>query len=380
MVERGDENSVVVLDNGSGMMKAGFAGEEAPQCVFPAIVGRPKNESAMMGTNQKQEYIGDDAAQKRGILNLAYPIAAGIVESWEDMEKVWHHTFYNELRVSPNEIKGVLLTEAPRQPKANREKMVQIMFETFEVQNIYVAIQAVMSLYSAGRTTGLVTDSGDGVTHTVPVFEGFSLPHAVERMEIAGRVLTGYLQKLLLEAGHNFTSAAELEIVREIKEELCYVAQDYAAEKEQCTKNAEQDKQYTLPDKAVITVPGSVRIGAPELIYQPNLNGMSCKSIDALAWASVSASDIDVRRELCKNIIMSGGSTMYEGMADRLKQELVTRAPSGAEIRVVAAADRKYAVWKGGSTLASLSTFSSSWVTKEDYEEHGAAVIHRKCN
>jgi actin len=380
MVDGGDENTVVVLDNGSGMMKAGFAGEEAPQCVFPAIVGRPKNQSAMMGTNQKQEYIGDEAAQKRGILNLAYPIAAGIVESWEDMEKVWHHTFYNELRVSPNEIKGVLLTEAPRQPKANREKMVQIMFETFEVQNIYVAIQAVMSLYSAGRTTGLVTDSGDGVSHTVPVFEGFSLPHAVERMEIAGRVLTGYLQKLLLEAGHNFTSAAEIEIVREIKEELCYVAQDYAAEKEQCSKNAEQDKQYTLPDKAVITVPGSVRIGAPELIYQPNLNGMSCKSIDALAWASVSASDIDVRRELCKNIIMSGGSTMYEGMADRLKQELVARAPSGAEIRVVAAADRKYAVWKGGSTLASLSTFASSWVTKEDYEEHGAAVIHRKCN
>jgi len=374
------ENTVVVLDNGSGMMKAGFAGEEAPQCVFPAIVGRPKNSSAMMGTNQKQEYIGDEAAQKRGILNLSYPIAAGIVESWEDMEKVWHHTFYNELRVSPNEIKGVLLTEAPRQPKANREKMVQIMFETFEVQNIYVAIQAVMSLYSAGRTTGLVTDSGDGVTHTVPVFEGFSLPHAVERMEIAGRVLTNYLQKLLLEAGHNFTSAAELEIVREIKEELCYVAQDYAAEKEACSKNAEQDKQYTLPDKAVITVPGSVRIGAPELIYQPQLNGMSCKSIDALAWASVSASDIDVRRELCKNIIMSGGSTMYEGMADRLKQELVSRAPSGAEIRVVAAADRKYAVWKGGSTLASLSTFASSWVTKEDYEEHGAAVIHRKCN
>lgn len=380
MVEGGDENTVVVLDNGSGMMKAGFAGEEAPQCVFPAIVGRPKTQSAMLGTNQKQEYIGDEAAQKRGILNLAYPIAAGVVESWEDMEKVWHHTFYNELRVSPNEIKGVLLTEAPRQPKANREKMVQIMFETFEVQNIYVAIQAVMSLYSAGRTTGLVTDSGDGVTHTVPVFEGFSLPHAVERMEIAGRVLTTYLQKLLLESGHNFTSAAELEIVREIKEELCYVAQDYAAEKEQCSKNAEQDKQYTLPDKAVITVPGSVRIGAPELIYQPNLNGMSCKSVDALAWASVSASDIDVRRELCKNIIMSGGSTMYEGMADRLKQELVNRAPSGAEIRVVAAADRKYAVWKGGSTLASLSTFESSWVTKEDYEEHGAAVIHRKCN
>jgi actin-related protein len=217
------------------------------------------------------------------------------------------------------------------------------MFETFEVQNIYVAIQAAMSLYSAGRTTGLVTDSGDGVTHTVPIYEGIPLLYAVERTEIAGRVLTGYLQKLLLEAGHNFTSAAELEIVREIKEELCYVAQDYTAEKEQCTKNAEQDKQYTLPDKAVITVPGSVRIGAPELIYWPNLNGMACKSIDALVWDSVRACDIDCRRELAKNIIMSGGSTMYEGMADRLKKELVAKFPS--EIKVVAAADRKYAVW-----------------------------------
>merc|ERR1711981_1534584 len=228
-----EEALVVVLDNGSGMVKAGFAGEEAPQCVFPAIVGRPRKEmGTMIGGAQKSEYIGEEAMKMKGVLNINYPIAAGIVESWEDMEKVWHHTFYNELRVAPNECKGVLLTEAPRNPKANREKMVQIMFETFEVQNIYVAIQAVMSLYAAGRTTGLVTDSGDGVTHTVPVFEGFSLPHAVEKMEIAGRVLTNYLQKLLLEAGHSFTSAAEIEIVRQIKEELCYVAQNYEEEHE----------------------------------------------------------------------------------------------------------------------------------------------------
>merc|ERR1719454_1051572 len=361
------ENTVVVLDNGSGMMKPGFAGEEAPQCVFPAIVGRPKNQSAMMGTNQKQEYIGDEAAQKRGILNLAYPIAAGIVESWEDMEKVWHHTFYNELRVSPNEIKGVLLTEAPRQPKANREKMVQVMFETFEVNNIYVAIQAVMSLYSAGRTTGLVVDAGDGVSHTVPVFEGFSLPHAVEKMEIAGRVLTEYLQKLLLEAGHSFTSAAEIQIVRDIKEQLAYVAQDFAAEHEAAKTSSEHDKQYTLPDKAVITVPATVRMGCPELLFDPTRNGMTCKSMPDLAWSSVQAADVDVRKELCKNIIMSGGSTMYEGIADRLKTEITNRAPSGAEIRIVATADRDHAVWKGGSTLASLSTFASSWVTAEDY-------------
>merc|ERR1711981_95018 len=379
MVDEG-ENLVVVLDNGSGMVKAGFAGEEAPQCVFPAAVGRPRaGMNAMQGVQQKSEYIGDECMAKKGILEINYPISHGIVESWEDMEKVWHHTFYNELRVAPNECKGVLLTEAPRNPKANREKMVQIMFETFEVQNVYVAIQAVMSLYSAGRTTGLVVDSGDGVTHTVPVFEGFSLPHAVEKMEIAGRVLSEWMQKLLLECGHSFTSSSEFQIVRQMKEELAYVAQNYAEELEAAKKSAEFDKQYQLPDKSVITVPASVRFRTPELLFDPQQNGMACKSMPDLAWASVMASDIDVRKELCKNIIMSGGSTMYEGIADRLKQELTNRAPSGAEIRIVAAADRKYAVWKGGSTLASLSTFESSWVTRADYEEHGAPIIHRKC-
>ena len=221
----GSEEPIVVLDNGSGMVKAGFAGEDAPQCVFPAIVGRPRpGQVTIQGGGSKTEYIGDEAIKLMGVLNLNYPIAAGIVESWEDMEKVWHHAFYNELRIAPNEAKGVLLTEAPRNPKANREKMVQLMFETFEVKNIYVAIQAVMSLYSAGRTTGLVVDAGDGVSHTVPVFEGFSLPHAVEKMEIAGRCVTAYAQKLLLEEGHSFTSSAELEIVKDIKEKLAFVA------------------------------------------------------------------------------------------------------------------------------------------------------------
>merc|ERR1712050_349578 len=245
-----DGVQTVVIDNGSGMVKAGFAGEETPRCVFPAIVGRPKHANAMQGTQQKSEYVGEEAQQKRGILDLNYPIAAGIVESWDDMEKVWNHTFYNELRVNPSECTGVLLTEAPRNPKANREKMVQIMFDTFEVTNTYVAIQAVMSLYAAGRTTGLVVDSGDGVSHTVPVFEGFSIPHAAEKMEIAGRVLTEWLQKLLVNhAAENFTSSAEKEIVKNIKEELCYVAQNFDEESKAAQGSSENDKPYTLPDK-----------------------------------------------------------------------------------------------------------------------------------
>lgn len=241
------------------------------------------------------------------------------------------------------------------------------MFETFEVKNMYVAIQAVMSLYAAGRTTGLVVDAGDGVSHTVPVFEGFTISHAVEKMEIAGRVLTAYLQKLLLEMGESFTSSAEIEIVRDIKEKLCYVAQNYDEEKAAANAGSEADKQYTLPDKRVINVSGYVRMTAPELLFKPELNGKTCAAIHQLAWKSVQGSDIDIRKDLSKNIILSGGTTMYEGLADRLKNEIIALAPAGAEIRVYASGDRKFAVWRGASTLSSLSTFESSWITAEDY-------------
>lgn len=375
-----DDAQTIIIDNGSGMVKAGFAGEEAPRAVFPSIVGRPKHASAMQGTQGKSEYIGDEAQQKRGILNLNYPIAAGIVESWEDMEKVWNHTFYNELRVSPDEATGVLLTEAPRNPKANRERMITIMFEQFQVKNTYVALQAVMSLYAAGRTTGLVCDAGDGVSHTIPVYEGYCIPHAIEKMEIAGRVLTDWMQKLLLGTGESFTSSAELEIVKDIKEKSSFVAQNYDQELADANNSSDKDMQYTLPDKRVITVPGHVRMQCPELLFKPELNGKSCKSLHALCNASIQASDIDVRKELCKNVILSGGTTMYEGLADRLKNEVTNMLPAGSEVRIVASADRKFAVWKGASTLASLSTFESSWITAEDYQEHGAAIVHRKCS
>ena len=217
-----------------------------------------------------------------------------------------------------------------------------------------------MSLYAAGRTTGLVVDSGDGVSHTVPVFEGFSVPHAVERMDIAGRVITNYLQKLILEnCAMAFTSSAEMEIVKKIKEDVCYVAQDYDKEKAHADTSSEHDTPVKLPDNSVINIPGNVRIQCPELLFKPSLNGKNCKSIQALTWESVQNCDIDIRRDLCKNLILSGGTTMYKGLPDRFKDEIVGLAPAGAEIKVIAAADRKFAVWKGASTFSSLTSFNS---------------------
>jgi len=265
----------------------------------------------------------------RGVLNLNYPIESGIVTNWDDMEKVWEYCFSNELRVDASEHK-VLLTEAPRNPKANREKMTQLMFETFQCAGLYVAIQAVLSLYSNGRTTGMVVDSGDGVTHTVPVFEGFQIPHAVKKNFIAGRAITDHMVGLLALDGISAQGgeSAWKQIVISIKEGTCFVSLDPEADKAKAGESTELVKNYELPDGQIVAV-NTPRFMAPEALFDPGLikEGDEALGMHDMAFASIQDCDVDIRMDLYGNIILSGGTTLYQGLPDRLEAEVDKKCP-----------------------------------------------------
>jgi len=386
-----DSSKVIVCDNGTGFVKCGFAGANFPTAIFPSMVGRPimRYEEKIDNVEIKDIMVGDEASKLRSMLQITYPLDNGIVRSWEDAYHVWDYTFFEKLKVNPAECK-ILLTEPPMNPKENRQKMIQTMFEKYNFNACYTAIQAVLTLYAQGLLTGVVVDSGDGVTHVVPVYEGFSLPHLTRRLNVAGRDVTRYLIKLLLLRGYAFNRTADFETVRQIKEKLCYVGYDLELEKRLALETTVLMEKYTLPDGRVIKV-GPERFEAPECLFNPNLLDLdNALGMGELVFDCINKADIDTRAEFYNHIVLSGGSTMYPGLPSRLEKEIrrlyLERVLRGNKqqllkfkCRIEDPPRRKHMVFLGGAVLAEIMKDKTAfWMNKSEYEEQGINVL-RKC-
>jgi centractin len=251
-------------------------------------------------------------------------------------------------------------------------KAAQVLFEEMRVPALFVAPQAILSLYSSGRTTGLVLDCGDGVSHAVPVYQGFALRHAITRVDVAGRDVTERLMLLARRAGVSLTSSAERELARTIKEEHCYVALDAAREEHSPSRPA---AAYTLPDGTPLTL-GAERFRAPEALFDSSLVGVEASGVQGCVLDAVRKSDLELRQHLLSQVVLAGGSTLYPGFGERLLAEVRKGSPAGVKVRIAAPPERKFMTWIGGSILASLATFKRMWVSKADYDEHGARILN----
>ncbi|EEB11876.1 conserved hypothetical protein [Pediculus humanus corporis] len=362
---------VIVCDNGTGFVKCGYAGSNFPAHIFPSMVGRPIIRAAnKIGDIEVKDLMGGDEASKlRSMLKVNYPMENGI------------------MNVNPRDCK-ILLTEPPMNPTKNREKMIQVMFEKYQFSGAYIAIQAVLTLYAQGLLSGVVVDSGDGVTHICPVYEEFALPHLTRRLDIAGRDITRYLIKLLLLRGYAFNHSADFETVRIMKEKLCYIGYNIDVEQKLALETTVLVEPYTLPDGRVIKV-GGERFEAPEALFQPHLINVEGHGIAELVFNTIQAASIDMRSELYKHIVLSGGSTMYPGLPSRLEREIKqlylervlkndVDKLSKFRIRIEDPPRRKDMVFIGGAVLAEvMKDRDTFWMSRQEYEEKGGGVLKK---
>ena len=366
-----------VIDNGSGYMKAGFSGEEAPKIMFPTMVGKTKVEGIYVGDEKKESIIGSEAEKKFGILDISYPIQGGTIVNWDEMERIWANTFYGELKISPEE-HNLLLSESPFITRKDREKMLEMMFETFNCASTYLVAQSVLAAYSVGKSTGISIDCGHTSLNFAPIYEGFLQRHCVQHIPIAGKDINDILINLLIKNGQVIDSKMQKQSIIKAKESFCFLRYDNEDEIEK--KKEEETKEWELPDKKKITI-NKERFQATEVLFDPKQFGYDYPNFQELFKKTVKSIDSDLREIMLANIIFNGGTTLIKGFKNRVTQE-IEQAGQDYEFKkkVHTYPEAQFMAWLGGSILTSLTNFENLWITKAEYKEEGkATIVHKKC-
>ncbi|WKT49167.1 Actin family [Fusarium oxysporum f. sp. vasinfectum] len=396
-----NQTPAVVMDNGTGFSKLGFAGNDSPSFVFPTAIatkgptggaggsgaGAGGHLSGKRGTEDLDFFIGDEAIAASGGpgYGLHYPIRHGQIENWDHMERFWSNSIFKYLRVEPED-HYFLLTEPPLNPPENRENTAEIFFESFNCAGMYIAVQAVLALAASWTSskvqdrslTGTVIDSGDGVTHVIPVAEGYVIGSSIKSIPIAGRDITYFVQSLLRDRGEPDSS---LKTAQEIKEEYCYVCPDIVKE------FSKYDRDRTRFAQHVVSHPNGRQVTVD--IYSSRLLTPLPVVVDGV----IQQSPIDVRRGLYKNIVLSGGSTLYKDFGRRLQRDIKQLVDArirasevrsggarsgGLDVSVITHKRQRHGPWFGGSPSLVKPLSSRSYChTKAEYQEYGPSIVRR---
>ncbi|KAG8954240.1 Arp2/3 complex subunit, actin nucleation center [Tulasnella sp. 424] len=423
------QNVPIIMDNGTGYSKIGFAGNSEPSFTFPtaiatretaaaasssagsrgpALPSKPGHLASKRGIEDLDFFIGDEAIANSKTYSVQYPIRHGTIDNWDLMERYWEQSIFKYMKAEPED-HYFLLTEPPLNPPENRETTAEIFFESFNIAGLYIAVQAVLALAASwasnkvtDRTlTGTVVDSGDGVTHVIPVAEGYVIGSAIKHIPIAGRDISQFVQNLLRERGETTVIPPEdqMIIARTIKEDYSYVCQDIVKEfrkydADPATYFKRYEGQHSVTGRKYSVDVGYERFLAPEIFFNPEIYSSDFLTpLPEVVDGVIQQSPIDVRRGLYKNIVLSGGSTMFEHFGQRLKRDLKQivdsrilasesaagsqMKSSGMEVNVISHKRQRHAVWFGGSLLASLPEFYQSCHTKAQYEEIGPSICRR---
>lgn len=367
-----DDSSAIIIDNGSYMIRAGLASANCyDHTTFPTIISRPKCHNSY-GHNEKEYYVGKEAEEKkRAVFKSSSPIKNGEISDWDDMGKIWDYTFNDQLCIAPEE-HPVLMTEPSNNSKSCREKMAQIMFETYNVPSFYTQIPAILALFASGRTTGCVVDCGYNTSHVIPVYEGYSLPNNITRLDVRGKDMDEYLETKLYEQ-NNLEETYDTSHFRRMKEECCYVSMDIEREEDI------PERSYEMPDGKRVYIKKE-RVCVPEILFGLSMRDNSLHGgIHQATCQTISKCNEDLHRELFSNIVLAGGSTKFPGFRERMQKEVESFSPSNMKTAVYSFPEPDCMAWRGGAMFSSLSSFRNMWISREEYDEYGPGIISKIC-